>query len=145
MSPQQVSGRARALVCGVFGYLLTFRAPVTLTRLIAPYMLEHFTRTHERSLILNMGSFSFLGAPLLGHYAGTKAYVDSLSKSLRADYMDRGIDVVVLHPAMVATRLSSIRTGSFLFPSPKKYGFWCRLVIVACFRLRVWLSVCFLL
>lgn len=93
-----------------------------MTHMIVPSMLALYARNKQRSLILNMGSFSFLGAPLLGHYAGTKGYVHAFSKSLRSDYKPLGVDVVVLHPAMVATRLASMRTGSFLFPSPKKYG-----------------------
>lgn len=100
---------------------LNISTSVAMIRLVVPGMRSIFSSSKKRSLIVNMGSVSFLGAPLLGHYAGSKAYITSLSQSLSEDYSSLGIDVMVLNPAMIATKMSSIRTGSLLFPSPERY------------------------
>ena len=95
---------------------------VYMTRAVVPGMLSSFRALGGRSLVYNVGSFSFLGAPLLGAYAGSKGFVHSFSESLHADYAALGVDVVHFHPLFIATKLAKVRSGSFLTPSPRTYA-----------------------
>jgi 17beta-estradiol 17-dehydrogenase / very-long-chain 3-oxoacyl-CoA reductase len=95
---------------------------IHMTRAVVPGMLETFRRTKARSLVYNVGSFSHLGAPLLGAYAGSKGFVYSFSESLRADYAPLGVDVVHFHPLFVATRMAKVRSGSLLYPAAHVYA-----------------------
>jgi 17beta-estradiol 17-dehydrogenase / very-long-chain 3-oxoacyl-CoA reductase len=91
-----------------------------MTRIVVPSMLAVFKESRGRSLIYNVGSFSYLGAPLLGVYSGSKGFVYSLSESLRADYKPLGVDVVHFHPLFIATKLAKVRNASLFTPSARK-------------------------
>lgn len=56
-----------------------------MTSMIIPKMVEK-----RKGAIVNIGSASCFGFPLLTVYAATKAYVDSFSKNLAAEYDDKG-------------------------------------------------------
>jgi 17beta-estradiol 17-dehydrogenase / very-long-chain 3-oxoacyl-CoA reductase len=81
---------------------------IEMTRIVVPGMVALFQQSRARSLVYNVGSFSHLGAPLLGAYAGSKGFVHSLSESLRADYEPLGVDVVHFHPLFIATKLAKV-------------------------------------
>lgn len=95
---------------------------IQMTRITIPFMLDSYRQDKGRSLILNVGSFSYLGAPLLGAYAGSKGFVYSFSKSLATDYAPLGIDVVHFHPLFIATKLAKVRNASLFTPSPEKFA-----------------------
>ena len=94
---------------------------IQMTRLTVPSMLDTFSSSRQRSLVLNVGSFSHLGAPLLGVYAASKGFVYSFSKSLQSDYASLGIDVVHFHPLFIATKLAKMRASLFT-PSPARWA-----------------------
>ena len=100
---------------------VNMQSMLNMTRITIPKMLQGFKLDKGRSLVLNLGSFSRLGAPLLGAYAGSKGFVHSLSKSLRADYAPLGVDVVDFHPLFIATKMAKMR-ASLLAPSPKRWA-----------------------
>lgn len=54
-------------------------------------------------LILLSSIVAFQGVPRSAHYAATKAYVQTLAEGLRAEWADRGIDVLAVAPGPVAT------------------------------------------
>eukprot|EP00887_Chlorella_sp_A99_P005417 scaffold1.g5417.t1 len=82
-------------------------APTLLCKLVLPGM-----KARRRGAIINIGSGSATvvpSAPLLSVYAGTKAYIEALSKSLAQEYRSFGITVQNQAPMFVATKLSKIR------------------------------------
>lgn len=75
----------------------------------------------RRGCIVNVSSgvsAALPACPLLAVYAASKAYVDSFSRSLAAEYRGRGIDVQVQAPAFVATKMAKIRRASLTVPTP---------------------------
>lgn len=59
--------------------------------MVLPKMVEK-----RKGAVVNIGSASCFGFPLLTVYAATKAYVDSFSKNLDAEYSDKGRTHVML-------------------------------------------------
>ena len=57
-----------------------------MSAMILPQMVEK-----RKGAIVNIGSASCYGFPLLTVYSATKAYVDILSKNLAAEYSDKGM------------------------------------------------------
>ena len=56
-----------------------------MSTMVLPQMV-----TRRKGAIVNIGSASCYGFPLLSVYAASKAYVDSFSKNLAAEYGDKG-------------------------------------------------------
>lgn len=56
-----------------------------MTTMVLDKMVEK-----KKGAIVNIGSASCFGFPLLTVYAASKAYVDSFSKNLEAEYSDKG-------------------------------------------------------
>lgn len=74
-------------------------APVALTRLLLPGMLER-----RRGWILNVSSMAgILPAPYQSGYAGTKAFLLNWSESLREEVRSRGVVVTALCPGVTDT------------------------------------------
>ena len=72
-------------------------APMVLTRLVLPRMLER-----RRGHIVNISSLAGkVGLPYNGPYAATKAGLISLTKSLRAEYQGTGVSASVVCPGFV--------------------------------------------
>lgn len=93
---------------------------VALAQAALPLMLER-----KRGAIVNTGSVAgalSTGSPLLSVYAGTKAFVDSFSRSLACEYAGKGITVQCQVPHFVATAMSKIRKPTLLTPSPADYA-----------------------
>ena len=80
---------------------------LTLTALC--FRLIPLLRRHRPAAILNVSSVaSMLPVPNLGVYAATKAYVSSLSESLRVELRGTGIGVTHLCPGPVDTEFNVI-------------------------------------
>jgi 17beta-estradiol 17-dehydrogenase / very-long-chain 3-oxoacyl-CoA reductase len=76
----------------------------------------------KRGIIINISSASgVFPTPLLAVYSGTKAFVDFFSRALDAEYKSKGIIVQSITPGFVATKLSKLRSTSFLIASPSRF------------------------
>ncbi|CAG7831144.1 unnamed protein product, partial [Allacma fusca] len=82
------------LFCNVF--------PVTLmTRLLLPGMVSR-----NKGVIVNIGSvLGVAPTPCLAMYSATKAYTDSLTQSLTAEYENHGVVIQSLLPGPVQTKM----------------------------------------
>ena len=79
---------------------------VSVTQAFLPLIGAKGSRTHEPGRILNIGSAGGkIALPLIGAYAGTKHAVEGISDSLRRELVPYGIDVVVLQPGAVRTKI----------------------------------------
>ncbi|CAA7405081.1 unnamed protein product [Spirodela intermedia] len=79
----------------------------------------------KRGAIVNIGSGSTVALPshpLLAVYAGTKGYVDSLSRCLHIEYKEEGIHTQCQVPFYVATKMVAFRQSSFFSPIPTQYA-----------------------
>eukprot|EP00892_Ulva_mutabilis_P001653 jgi/Ulvmu1/11489/UM077_0038.1 len=93
-------------------------AVAKMTYIVLPGMVER-----GRGAILNIGSASATGipaSPFISLYGGTKAFVDTFSRSLSAEVKSKGIDVQCQGPALIATKLAKVRP-SIMSPSPETY------------------------
>lgn len=78
--------------------------------------------SRKRGAILNIGSAAATvlpADPLYSVYAATKGFVDQLSRTMYAEYADKGVHVQLQAPLYVATKMSKIRRASLTVPSPK--------------------------
>ncbi|XP_078447485.1 very-long-chain 3-oxoacyl-CoA reductase 1-like [Wolffia australiana] len=90
------------------------------TAAVLPMMLRK-----KRGTIVNIGSGSTVAIPshpLLAVYAGTKAYVDSFSRCLHAEYKSEGIHTQCQVPLYVATKMVAYRGSSFFAPIAEEYA-----------------------
>ncbi|KAG7153776.1 Very-long-chain 3-oxoacyl-CoA reductase-like 2 [Homarus americanus] len=88
-----------------------------MSLIVLPGMAER-----KRGLIINVSSLSsIVPAPLLAVYGATKAYVDSLSVSLAAEYRSRGITVQCVLPGFVVSNMSKVKRPSLMIPTPMAY------------------------
>lgn len=91
-----------------------------MTRMVLPAMLAR-----GRGAVVNVGSASgslYTGSPLYAVYSATKAYVDMFSRSLHLEYKSKGVSVQCQIPYFVTTKMSKIRSASFLVPNPDGYA-----------------------
>ena len=80
---------------------------LNVTRALAPLMMER-----KSGHIINIGSIAGKEAYANGNvYCATKAAVDSLTKSMRIDFLPFGIKVTQISPGAVETEFSSVRFG----------------------------------
>jgi len=85
-----------------------------MTKMVLPGMIEK-----RRGAIVNLSSFSgIVPTPLLAVYSGTKAYIDFFSQALQGEYVNQGIIVQSVTPAMVVSNMSKIRKPSLKVASP---------------------------
>jgi 17beta-estradiol 17-dehydrogenase / very-long-chain 3-oxoacyl-CoA reductase len=87
--------------------------PVTfLTHHLLPTFLERFKKSQQKTLIINFSStIDKLVVPTSAVYSATKTYIDCLSQSLSKEYPDE-LQVVTVKPGIVATAMSSVKTGN---------------------------------
>ena len=74
---------------------------------------------NEPSMILNIGSYSYLGFPMLSVYGAAKGFLNSFSEALQVEFIKLGKDVTV-HSVLVGaveTNLSGNNRGFFI-PTP---------------------------
>ncbi|MBF4571972.1 SDR family NAD(P)-dependent oxidoreductase [Herbiconiux sp. VKM Ac-1786] len=75
--------------------------PVTVTQALLPALVA----SHGR--ILNIGSLlSSVAMPSSGPYSGAKAAMDAISDALRREVAEFGVDVIVVVPGVVRSKLS---------------------------------------
>ena len=95
-------------------------SPLQLAKLVLPGM-----KARRRGAIVNIGSgvsTAMPSCPLLAAYAGTKAYIDSFSRALAAEYAPYGISVQNQAPNFVATKMSKIRRARLDAPTPAAWA-----------------------
>src|SRR6185503_3957179 len=87
-------------------------------RAALPKMLAHFDKTGEGASIVNMASIagSIKGLPNRFVYGTSKAAVVGLTKSVAADYVQRGIRCNAIAPGTVDTPSLAARIDAF--PDP---------------------------
>lgn len=89
-----------------------------MCKLILPKMLEK-----KRGVIVNVSSLSALiPSPLLTVYAASKAYIDKFTDDLATEYSKSGVVFQCLFPGYVATKMSKIRSSTWMAPSPNKFA-----------------------
>lgn len=87
----------RQFEVNVFGLLAT-------TKAFAPLLGARKDCPHPPGKIFNVGSVAgSIANPFMGPYCGSKHALEGISKSLRAEMLLYGIDVVVLAPGVVKT------------------------------------------
>ena len=88
-----------------------------MIKLVLPKMEQQ-----KQGVIINISSISAAyPTPFLSIYAGSKTFVDLMSRSLQSEYQDKGIIIQSVLPSYVVTKLSKIRKPSFLVPSASSY------------------------
>ncbi|XP_067934951.1 very-long-chain 3-oxoacyl-CoA reductase-like isoform X1 [Watersipora subatra] len=87
-----------------------------MTTMILPQMVAK-----RKGAIVNIGSASCFGFPLLTVYAASKAYVDSFSKNLAVEYADKGVLIQSVMPGHVATKMTGMKPNLFA-PSAEDYA-----------------------
>jgi len=103
----EVEARAPGLTDQLIAVNIT--STVKMTQLVLPGMLEA-----RKGVIVNVASAAGripAGNPLLSIYSGTKAFVDFFSRSMHAEYADRGIVVQCQSPYLVSTAMSKASSG----------------------------------
>mmetsp|Transcript_16135 Transcript_16135/g.44961 ORF Transcript_16135/g.44961 Transcript_16135/m.44961 type:complete len:336 (+) Transcript_16135:162-1169(+) len=91
-----------------------------MIRTVLPVMLKK-----EKGAVVNVGSGAATvlpSDPLYSVYAGTKGYVDQLTRSLAVEYAGKGIDFQLQAPLYVATKMAKIRRASLTAPSSATYA-----------------------
>ncbi|RWS01574.1 Inactive hydroxysteroid dehydrogenase-like protein 1, partial [Leptotrombidium deliense] len=64
-------------------------------------------------------------SPLMGVYAASKTFVDYFSSALRYEYKDVNVDVQIISPGFVSTRMTqwtSMKQPSLTTPTPEKFA-----------------------
>ncbi|GAB2979353.1 SDR family NAD(P)-dependent oxidoreductase [Saccharothrix stipae] len=81
---------------------VNFRAPVALTRLLLPTLLES-----PGSHVVNVSSlFGLIGPPGQTAYSASKFALRGFTESLRHELADRGVGVTCVHPGGIRTRIA---------------------------------------
>ncbi|PSL56219.1 short-subunit dehydrogenase [Saccharothrix carnea] len=81
---------------------VNFRAPVALTRLFLPTLLQS-----PGSHVVNVSSlFGLIGPPGQTAYSASKFALRGFTESLRHELADRGVGVTCVHPGGIRTRIA---------------------------------------
>lgn len=76
----------------------------------------------RRGVIVNISSTAAeIPSPMLTVYAASKAYVEKFTSNLSSEYSKHGIVFQCLLPGYVATKMSKIRSSTWMAPSPGTY------------------------
>ncbi|GJQ86719.1 hypothetical protein Trydic_g14789 [Trypoxylus dichotomus] len=90
---------------------------VNMCKIVLPSMVER-----KRGAIINMSSLAAeIPNPLLSVYSGSKAFVEKFSVDLAVEYESKGITIQCVLPGYVATKMSKIRRGTWMAPTPKTF------------------------
>lgn len=88
-----------------------------MCKIVMPGMVER-----RKGVIVNVSSTAAqIPSPLLAIYGASKAYVDKFSDDLSTEYAKYGIVVQCVLPGYVATKMSKIRSATWMAPSPQTY------------------------
>lgn len=86
------------------------------------YIVLPRMEAQKYGVILNVSSFSAVNpAPLLSIYAGTKAFMDSFTRSISYEYEPRGITIQSVLPGFVMTKMSKLRKPTLTVPTATNY------------------------
>jgi len=96
-------------------------ALVTVTRLFMPAMVAR-----KRGLVINISSIAaYSPLPLMGVYSASKAFVEWFSKTLQYEYAGSGVDVQILVPSYIGTKMTSwsslLQRPSFTVPDARSF------------------------
>jgi 2-keto-3-deoxy-L-fuconate dehydrogenase len=111
-----------------FSMNLNVRSMYTVTRAALPRMLKHFQETGVGSSIVNMASIagSIRGLPNRFVYGTSKAAVIGLTKSIAADYVQKGVRCNAIAPGTVDTPSLADRINAFEDPAEARKAFIAR-------------------
>jgi len=111
-----------------FSMNLNVRSMYTVTRAALPRMLKQFQSTGTGSSIINMASIagSIRGLPNRFVYGTSKAAVIGLTKSIAADYVQRGVRCNAIAPGTVDTPSLTDRINAFDDPAEARKAFIAR-------------------
>lgn len=88
-----------------------------MCKVVMPGMVER-----RRGVIVNVSSTAAqIPSPMLTVYAASKAYIDKFSADLATEYLKFNIIVQCLLPGYVATKMSKIRSATWMAPSPMMF------------------------
>lgn len=88
-----------------------------MCKIVMPGMVER-----KKGVVVNVSSTAAqIPSPLLTVYGASKAYIQKFSADLSAEYMKSNIVVQCLLPGYVATKMSKIRSSTWMAPSPLKF------------------------
>jgi 17beta-estradiol 17-dehydrogenase / very-long-chain 3-oxoacyl-CoA reductase len=94
------------------------RAVVELTYGILPIFVAK-----KKGALVNVSSITgVVPGPLLATYAASKAFVDSFTISLAAEYKSKGVTIQSLTPGFVVSKMSKIRKSSITTPSAEVFA-----------------------
>lgn len=86
------------------------------------YLVLPRMENQRYGVILNIASFSAVNpAPLLAIYAATKAFMDSLTRSISYEYESKGITIQSVLPGFVMTKMSKLRKPTLTVPTAPDY------------------------
>jgi len=96
-----------------------------MTRLVLPAMLAK-----KKGAVVNMSSAAARAPlPLLAQYSASKGYLENLTRSLAAEYADKGLHFQCQSPYFVATAMTfpnskvpPEKRATLLTPTPQKYA-----------------------
>lgn len=87
--------------------------PVVLTTKLIPLLKQHVSDTNKKAAIVTIGSLtSSCPMPLLSTYAGTKAFEEHWTKSLKYELLDQNIDVLCCRPGQTVTPMLTNATNA---------------------------------
>jgi 2-keto-3-deoxy-L-fuconate dehydrogenase len=111
-----------------FSMNLNVRSMYTMTRAALPRMLKQFQSTGIGSSIVNMASIagSIRGLPNRFVYGTSKAAVIGLTKSIAADYVQKGVRCNAIAPGTVDTPSLAERINAFDDPAEARKAFIAR-------------------
>lgn len=111
-----------------FSMNLNVRSMYTMTRAVLPGMLRQFQSAGLWSSIINMASIagSIRGLPNRFVYGTSKAAVIGLTKSVAADYVQKGVRCNAIAPGTVDTPSLADRINAFDDPAEARKAFIAR-------------------
>lgn len=111
-----------------FSFNLNVRAMYVAIRAALPKMLRHHETTGQGASVINMASIagSIKGLPNRFAYGASKAAVIGLTKSVAADYVQKGIRCNAIAPGTVDTPSLAERIGAFADPDEARRMFIAR-------------------
>ncbi|WFD29323.1 hypothetical protein MSPP1_000332 [Malassezia sp. CBS 17886] len=96
---------------------LNIIATLKITQLVGARLVAR-----NGGLVLTIGSFSGTwNTPLLGVYAGSKAFLASWSQAIGEELRRAHVDVQLVNTYFVTSKLSKVRRPSLMIPTPEKF------------------------